>query len=185
MASSLIDLEQLKAQMREIESSTRETPAEASVEEEAAQAFKKILKLASIKEQATEKLRTRLLRDGYSEAAVARALERAVACRIVDDERYAESFVRMRIAQGRGRRGVERELEELAIRVPDEEVWSEAFERTGSEDELGRALELLDRKPPRSKNLREGAYRKLVQKGYSSDIAASASRQWVESRCES
>ncbi len=182
MASSLIDLEQLKAQMREIESPTQGTATEASIEEEAARAFKKILKLASIKEQATEKLRARLLRDGFPEAAVESALERAVACRIVDDERYAESFVRMRIAQGRGRRGVERELEELAILVPDEEVWNEALERTGSEDELDRALALLERKPPRSKNLREGAYRKLVQKGYSADIAASASRKWVESR---
>lgn len=183
MASSLVDLEQLKAQMRELESSAVGIDADASVEEEAARAFKKILKLASIKEQATEKLRTRLLRDGFSEAAVENAVERAVACRIVDDERYAESFVRMRIAQGRGRRGVERELEELAIRIPDEEIWDEALERTGSEDELGRALAFLERKPPRSKNLREGAYRKLVQKGYSSDIAASASRRWVESRC--
>ena len=169
--------------MRRIESSAVGFDAEASIEEEAARAFKKILKLASIKEQATEKLRARLARDGFSEAAVENAIERAVACRIVDDERYAESFVRMRIAQGRGRRGVERELEELAIRIPDEEVWSEALERAGSEDELGRALALLERKPPRSKNLRDGAYRKLVQKGYSADVAASASRQWVESLC--
>lgn len=181
MASSLVDLEQLKAQMRDIELSSS-TDGDASFEEEAARAFKKIVKLASIREQATEKLKARLLRDGFSEAAASSAIERAVACRIVDDERYAESFVRMRMAQGRGRRGVERELENLAIRIPDEEVWDEALERSGSADEFERALALLERKPPRSKNQREGAYRKLMQKGYSCDIAARVSRQWAESR---
>ena len=181
MASSLVNLEQLKEQIHEIESSSS-AGFGSSVEEETARAFKKIIKLASIREQATEKLKARLLRDGFSETAASSAIERAVACRIVDDERYAESLVRMRIAQGRGRRGVERELEDLAIRVPDEEVWNEAFERSGNADEYERALALLERKPPRSKNQREGAYRKLIQKGYSYDIAASASRQWFEAR---
>ena len=170
--------------MRELESprSSCGDAAEPSIEEEAQRAFKKIMKLASIREQASESLRARLARDGFGEAAISLAIEKALSCRIVDDERYAEALVRMRIAQGKGRRGIERELENLSITLPPEEVWSEACELVGEEDEFSRALRLLDRKPPRSKNLREGAYRKLAQHGFGSDIAASAARTWVESR---
>lgn len=182
MSSSLVDLAQLKAQMREIECSGSIAATDPACADEEAQAFKKILKLASVREQATEKLRTRLARDGFSEAAIASALERATRCRIVDDERFAEALIRTRLAQGKGRRGIERELDELSIPIPNENIWIDAAEQMGAAEELERALALLGRKPPRSKNLREGAYRKLVQNGYSSDIAASASRRWVEAR---
>ena len=39
--------------------------------------------------------------------------------------------------------------------------------------ELARALAVLDRRPPRAKNLRDAAYRRLVQKGYGSSVASS------------
>ena len=88
--------------------------------------------------------------------------------------------MRTQLAQGKGRRGVERALEQLDIDSPSEEAWQLAYEQFG-DDELERAMALLHRKPPRSKNLREGAYRKLVQKGYNADVAASAARRWSES----
>ena len=46
--------------------------------------------------------------------------------------------------------------------------------------ELARALAVLDRRPPRAKNLRDAAYRRLVQKGYGSSVASSAARRWCE-----
>ena len=164
--ATLVDIEQLKRNIREIESSS--VYEETSLAEEEAKAFKKILKLASIREQAGKKLHERLIKDGFSEQAVSNALGRAIEAHIVDDERYAEAFMRTQLAQGKGRRGVGRALEQL-----DNEQFGD--------DELGRAMALLHRKPPRSKNLREGAYRKLVQKGYSADVAASAARRWSES----
>ena len=175
--AKLVDIEQLKRNIREIESSSvyEETSL---AEEEESKAFKKILKLASIREQASKKLHERLIKDGFSEQAVSNALGRAIEAHIVDDERYAEAFMRTQLAQGKGRRGVE--LEQLNIDSPSEEAWQLAYEQFG-DDELERAMAFLHRKPPRSKNLREGAYRKLVQKGYSADVAASAARRWSES----
>ena len=164
--ATLVDIEQLKRNIREIESSS--VYEETSLAEEEAKAFKKILKLASIREQAGKKLHERLIKDGFSEQAVS------------NDERYAEAFMRTQLAQGKGRRGVERALEQLDIDSPSEEAWQLAYEQFG-DDEFERAMALLRRKPPRSKNLREGAYRKLVQKGYSADVAASAARRWSES----
>ena len=154
--ATLVDIEQLKRNIREIESSS--VYEETSLAEEESKAFKKILKLASIREQASKKIHERLIKDGFSEQA----------------------FMRTQLAQGKGRRGVERALEQLDIDSPSEEAWQLAYEQFG-DDELERAMALLHRKPPRSKNLREGAYRKLVQKGYSADVAASAARRWSES----
>ena len=176
--ATLVDIDQLKRNIREIESSS--VYQATSLAEEESKAFKKILKLASIREQASKKLYERLIKDGFSEQAASSALGRAIEAHIVDDKRYAEAYLRTQLAQGKGRRGIERALEQLDIDSPSEEAWQLAYEQFG-DDELKRAIALLDRKPPRSKNLREGAYRKLIQKGYSGDVAASAARRWSES----
>lgn len=176
--ATLVDIDQLKRNIREIESSS--VYQATSLAEEESKAFKKILKLASIREQASKKLYERLIKDGFSEQAASNALGRAIEAHIVDDARYAEAFMRTQLAQGKGRRGIERALEQLDIDSPSEETWQLAYEQFGN-DELKRAIALLNRKPPRSKNLREGAYRKLIQKGYSGDVATSAARRWSES----
>ena len=176
--ATLVDIEQLKRNIREIESSS--VYQATSLAEEESKAFKKILKLASIREQASKKLYERLIRDGFSEQAASSALARAIEVHTVDDKRYAEAYLRTQLAQGKGRRGIERALEQLDIDSPSEETWQLAYEQFGN-DELKRAIALLNRKPPRSKNLREGAYRKLIQNGYSGDVAASAARRWSES----
>ena len=176
--ATLVDIDQLKRNIREIESSS--VYQATNLAEEESKAFKKILKLASIREQASKKLYERLIKDGFSEQAASSALGRAIEAHIVDDARYAEAFMRTQLAQGKGRRGIERALELLDIDSPSEETWQLAYEQFGN-DELKRAIALLNRKPPRSKNLREGAYRKLIQKGYSGDVAASAARRWSES----
>ena len=176
--ATLVDIDQLKRNIREIESSS--VYQATSLAEEESKAFKKILKLASIREQASKKLYERLIKDGFSEQTASSALGRAIEVHIVDDKRYAEAYLRTQLAQGKGRRGIERALEQLDIDSPSEETWQLAYEQFG-DDELKRAIALLNRKPPRSKNLREGAYRKLIQKGYSGDVAASAARRWSES----
>ena len=86
--ATLVDIEQLKRNIREIESSS--VYEETSLAEEESKAFKKILKLASIREQASKKIHERLIKDGFSEQAVSNALGRATDAHIVDDERYAE-----------------------------------------------------------------------------------------------
>lgn len=145
-------------------------------------AYKKVLKLCAVKEQASVALVQRLVRDGFSENAAHEAVQKARRFRIVDDARYADSFVRSQMAAGKGLRGIERSLEELGIDASDVEGFAQA-RLAGDEAEIERALVQLNRKPPRAKNAREAAYRKLVSKGFSSSVAASAARAWHESRC--
>lgn len=142
-------------------------------------AYQKILRLASVRERSTAQLRERLARDGFEPSDIDTALERAERNRVVDDARYAEFYVRSKLACGKGAAGILRELECLGIDPESVEPFQEhCLEGQDAEEE--RAMELLRRKPPRSKNKREGAFRKLMQQGYSAGVASSVARRWAE-----
>ena len=142
-------------------------------------AFKKIVELANVQERSTYQLRTRLKRDGFSESSIEAAIERAIECGIVNDFRYADILIRSRISQGHGSAGIENELRKQNIDVDEVPGWP--FEYPLSYDEeYARALDLLERRPTKSKNAQNGAYRKLMQKGYPSSIASQVARQWAE-----
>ncbi|MEG0323811.1 MAG: regulatory protein RecX [Raoultibacter sp.] len=140
--------------------------------------YKKIQRLANVSERSTKGLRDRLTREGFDADAIEYALARACSFGIVDDMRYAEILVRSRLTAGKGRRGIEAELRELAIDPDTVEGWHDDAD---DKSELERAIDLLEKKPPRAKNKRDAAYRKLVTKGYSSSVAQSAARIWSES----
>lgn len=139
--------------------------------------MRKIERLCSLREQASAALRERLVRDGFSEKVAEEAVARAVECGLVDDARFADVLVRCRLAAGKGCAGIARELASHGIDPAHVESYLDAAE-AGSDAELSRALDLLERKPPRAKNAREAAYRRLVGKGFSSSIASSAARTW-------
>ncbi len=143
-------------------------------------AMRKIERLCSFREQASAALRERLVRDGFSEKVAEEAVGRAVECGLVDDARFADVLVRCRLAAGKGCAGIARELASHGIDPAHVESYLDAAD-AGGDAELSRALDLLERKPPRAKNAREAAYRRLVGKGFSSSIASSAARTWWES----
>ena len=142
-------------------------------------AFKKIVAILNAGDKSERMLRSRLSRDGFKESTIEDAIERARVYRLIDDTRYADVLIRSRIAQGRGMKGIERELAENGIDVAEVPGWPFEY-GLDDEGEIDRALELLSRKPPRAKNARDAAYRKLMQKGFGSAIASSAARIWEE-----
>lgn len=156
-------------------------PCEADGADEAERAFRKIERLACSREQASEALRRRLARDGFSAEAAEAAVGRAVSCGLVDDRRYADVLVRSRLAQGRGVQGIRAELSSLGIEPPCEDGF--AGELSDDHDsEVERALGVLERKPPRAKNARAAAYRRLMQKGFGAAVSTAAARIWHEGR---
>lgn len=148
--------------------------------DEERKAFQKILRLAAVREQCSFELRKRLLRDGFSSDAVDSALLRAQDCGVVNDSRYSEVYVRTKLAAGKGRHGVMRDLQQKGLSFP---VNLYGEDEKDDNDELDRALRLLDSKPPHGKNKRDSAYRKLLQRGYSSSIASRAACIWAE-KCQ-
>lgn len=144
-------------------------------------AFQRIINLCSYHDFSREKMRKRLKREQISDAAAHDALDRAVACGLIDDIRYGEALCAGRMHAGRGQRGIESELWEHHIDPASIDGWPQAYEeRYGRE--FDRALSVIERHPPRSQNPRASAYRRLVGKGYAPAIASRASRTWWDSQ---
>ncbi len=142
-------------------------------------AFKKIVELVNLQERSSNQLRVKLQKASYSQEQIEEAIDRAQSCGIVDDMRYAQILIRSRISQSCGSVGIEKELRNEHIDIDDVPGWPYDFP-VSYDEELERALGLLERKPTHSKNLRDGAFRKLMGKGYGSNVAAQAARMWVE-----
>lgn len=143
-------------------------------------AFKRIIGLLGSRDRCSCELVERLKRAGFEHDDAVSAVDRAVACGLVDDARYADVLIRSRISQGKGRAGIEEELAKLHIVASDLEGWPEAYFPSGGVSEEERALEFLRRKPPRSKNVYAAACRKLASRGFSPDVVFSAARRYVE-----
>ena len=135
--------------------------------------------MLSAREHSSAQAREKLKAAGYSDAVVDATLQRAVELRFIDDARYADALIRSRIAAGKGIAFALRDIEALGIDPFELDSYLE-HQEGGEESEVSRALALLDRRPPRCKNAREGAYRKLMQAGFPPSIASQASRQWTE-----
>lgn len=173
--------------------------------EDETRAFEKVTRLACARERGSRELADRLVRDGFSREVAESAVRRALDCGLIDDTRYGAVLIRTRVSQGRGRKGIEDELERAGIAAGDIPGWPEEFfsvddfdpfrvnanaeddvvvcsfgSESSDEQEIERALALLRRKPPRSKNVQASAYRKLVTKGYSTSVASAATRRFME-----
>lgn len=142
-------------------------------------AFDKIIGLVNASDKSELALRTRLEREGFEDADIEQAIAKAKDYGFIDDERFGHLLIESRLRQGWGSIGIERDLRKNGIDPSLLPGWPESFD-ISYESEMERALALLERKPPRTKNLREGAYRKAVQKGFPSAVAASAARLWCE-----
>ena len=194
-----------RSQLRLQKTSLSLEPIAVKRTEDETRAFEKVTRLACSRERGSRELIDRLVRDGFTQEVAESAVRRALDCGLIDDTRYGAVLIRTRVAQGRGRKGIEDELERAGIAASDIPGWPEEFfsvddfdpfrvnanaeddvvgctfgSESSDEQEIERALALLRRKPPRSKNVQASAYRKLVTKGYSTSVASAATRRFME-----
>lgn len=151
---------------------------DASCTDEAQEAYRKILRSASVREQSTARMRTKLLQASYSDQAVEAAIAKACRLGVIDDRRYADARLRAALAKGEGLRKTADEAASLGITLESLDAYDENLDAI--ENEAERAYRFIAAHPTRAKNKRDAAYRKLIQRGFGSDAAASAARRWAE-----
>jgi len=136
------------------------------------EAMKSLVRLLATRERSVQEAHNRLLQKGYSLESSSSAIERALACGLLDDQRFAVDLIKNRLSTGWGRHRIDQELYHFGIAKDTIEGYPEAF--FTEEEQLEQALIALKRHRSRSKKPQQAAYRHLVARGFSSDIAAAA-----------
>ena len=127
--------------------------------------------------EATERLRL----DGYLPECAEQTVSRAREGRLIDDGRFAESFVRSKLSCGWGTPRIERELKRRGV---DPSGVLALSERDSNEGDLERAREMLEGRRLPERNAYPKLVRYLAGRGYSLDIAKRAASQRLEEASE-
>lgn len=143
--------------------------------------FERIVGLCSVRDRSRKELEERLIQDGYRPEEVHEAIERAISCNLVDNMRFAESFVRGRVRAGKGEAVIRRDLAKHDIDIEMLQDWPDAF-GLGYDEQVARAVELLTNQPPRAKDAYQAGYRKLISRGYPKAVATKAVSLWNDAR---
>ncbi len=138
------------------------------------------------RERTVSEVRARLERADLADSEIESTVAELVELGYLDDARFARLFVEDK--RNLERWGSERIVRGLAAHGIDHDVIAQALAaaagpggKDGRDSELGRALELLERRfpqPPSEPRERERAFGVLIRKGYDSELAVDAIRAW-------
>ena len=137
---------------------------------EGRKAFIRLQDLCSYSEYSACKMRTRLVREEFSQDAASEAVDYAVALNLINDQRYAEALISTRLRAGKGQVAIERDLRSHEIDPSTVPGGPEVYwEQWGTEED--RAWEDVARHPSHSKNPSASSYRRLLSRGFSPSVA--------------
>lgn len=138
--------------------------------------FKKAMtraqRLLTVRERSSHELFSRLASAGYPDTVCQEVVSRCVRTSLIDDERFARVYVTNKKHAGWGRSRILRGLRQAGIdpcSYPD--VLEDSFDE---DDELGRAISLLERHRTSSSNPYRAHYAYLMRKGFSSEVSSRA-----------
>ena len=143
-------------------------------------AMDKIAALLRVRERTPKELHRRLLDAGFEEEVVRGAVDAALRCGLVDERRYAAALIRGKVSQGWGRSKIMARLRDDGVSSWAIEACSELF--ATPEQEYERAMHELSKRSVRSKNPRATLTRRLLQKGYSPELANRAVEEFMYGR---
>lgn len=125
-----------------------------------------------------KELREKLRLDGYSHEVSQSLCERAREAGVIDDSRFAQSYIRSKLFCGWGRLKIERELSFKGVDVSEVEGWPDEF--FDAESELDRACELASKKRLTGKNDFQKIARFLCSKGFAPSVAFDAAKRVLQ-----
>lgn len=137
-------------------------------------ARERVEQLVSRRDYSADELGARLRRDGYPADVVDRRVRRACESGVIDDARYAASFVRSKALAGWGRAKIERALAARGVSL--DALGDLSDELLSEDDELDRAIELAGRRVRSGRGELRSLVRFLCGRGFSPGIAYRAAR---------
>ena len=141
-------------------------------EEQLKEAHKRTERLINVRDRSSEELRHRLLIAGFSEAVVDHEVKRALSSGLISDDRFMRLYIEGKKRNGWGQKRIEAELKRFGIEIRLHEDYPECF--FSEEDEIKRAKECLARYHSTAKDQWAAQYRRLIFRGFTTDIAQKA-----------
>ena len=145
-------------------------------------ARRRVADMVARREYAALEAARKLMDDGYTRECSSRAVEWARQHRLIDDRRFADSFVRAKLGMGWGALRIERELAHKGVAADELPGWPEDY--LGEDDEPSRAVELLERRRVPERNALPKFMRFLCSRGYSTRVARQAAAQVLDGPSE-
>ncbi|MDR2671727.1 MAG: recombination regulator RecX [Coriobacteriales bacterium] len=142
--------------------------------DDAGRALNKIVRLLKVRDRSVNEMSQRLKRDGYTQAAIERALDQALCSGLLDDQRFARNYINGKLRSGWGAARIEYGLSRFGVDVMCLEDYPDAY--FDDQSQLERALAALAKLRPTARDKQAGRYRFLIQKGYSTHIVRRAVR---------
>lgn len=140
--------------------------------------FTLMTEMLSRRDYASDELHHKLKLYGYRDEEIDSCIERASQLRFINDARFATHCIEERKRRGWGRSKIERELSLRGVCLDDIPGYPDEF--FSEEDDIERALGLLERKSIPEARAFEKFVRHLMGKGFSYSIAARAARQRID-----
>lgn len=140
----------------------------------------RLVDMLSRREYSCAEASERLRRDGFAPQCVEDAVAWARKGHLIDDGRFADSFVRSKRAAGWGALRIERELRRRGV----EPASVAALEQLDAQGERDRALEALRSRHIPERNAFPKLVRHLLGRGYSLDVAKQAACERLEEASE-
>ncbi|NTU71927.1 MAG: regulatory protein RecX [Coriobacteriia bacterium] len=135
-------------------------------------ARERALRLLGYREHSAHELLAKLLDTGYPRHIAQSVADRFVEVSLIDDERFAEAWVRSRVSAGYGPRRIARELKLKGI--SDALIETALAESQPHEHEVEQACVALRGRRATNKREREKLIRRLVTRGFSLATALEA-----------
>ncbi len=117
----------------------------------------------------------KLRQDGYTADIAQELVDRARECGLIDDVRFAKSFIRFKLSCGWGTKKISYELARRGVDVKEVPGWPDEFFEDESEYEL--AYKAASKKRITGKNDYQKIVRFLGSRGFSFGVSASVARQ--------
>lgn len=151
----------------------------ALAETEPACAWERALRVLGYRERSSRELTRRLHDDGYPPDIVHSVVARTVDLALLDDARFAASWVRSRIASKYGPDRIHRELKEKGV---SDQVIADALVGIDPEELVANARAVVGTVPLETRQQRDRAVSRLLRRGFDRTTALAAVTQGEQER---